>query len=67
MSAAHGADIRTAARRFAVALTACLAVGGGAALVAAPDSALAPVSQNAGGQEDNGWPVPPPSPAPSID
>ncbi|MEU9699990.1 hypothetical protein [Streptomyces sp. NPDC047981] len=67
MSAARIADIRKTVRQFAVAIVACTAVAGGAALVAAPDD-TAPVGPRmvADGQ-DNGWPVPPPSPAPIVD
>ncbi|MEU3400351.1 hypothetical protein [Streptomyces filamentosus] len=74
MNARPNAGLRTTARQFALALTACLAVGGGAALVVAPQAASAPSHTVAGvagdplptptmtTTEDNGWNGPTPAP-----
>ncbi|MBT2443643.1 hypothetical protein J7E93_26815 [Streptomyces sp. ISL-36] len=60
MSAVRIAGVRKTVRQFSVAVVACMAVAGGAALVAAPDSASAPVSQQAGAEND--WPKASPTP-----
>ncbi|MEU9866020.1 hypothetical protein AB0D99_34655 [Streptomyces sp. NPDC047971] len=61
MSAARIPAVRTLVRQFAIAMVACTAVAGGAALAAAPDAAPAATSQQAGAEND--WPkAPTPSP-----
>ncbi|MEU6880758.1 hypothetical protein [Streptomyces sp. NPDC046712] len=60
MSAVRVSGIRRTVRQFAVAFAACMAVAGGAALVAAPDTAPASTSQQAGAE--NEWPKASPSP-----
>ncbi|MFJ3585953.1 hypothetical protein ACIPPS_27520 [Streptomyces sp. NPDC090127] len=67
MSAARIPGIRKTVRQFAVAIAACTAVAGGAALVAAPDDTAPTAPSAVADGQDNGWPVPPPSPAPTVD
>ncbi|MEU9995791.1 hypothetical protein [Streptomyces sp. NPDC050848] len=67
MSAVRIAGIRKTVRQFAVAIAACTAVAGGAALVAAPDDTATVRPGTVADGQDNGWPVPPPSPAPIVD
>lgn len=64
MSVAQNSGIRKTARQFSVALVACLAVAGGAALVAAPEHAPAGQRQQAGADDD--WPFPAPTTAAPI-
>ncbi|MFD7321974.1 hypothetical protein ACFV9D_12980 [Streptomyces sp. NPDC059875] len=60
MSAVRIPAVRKTVRQFAVAMVACMAVAGGAALVAAPDATSASTSRQAGA--DNDWPNVSPSP-----
>lgn len=60
MSAVRSAGIRKTVRQFAVAMTACMAVAGGAALVSAPDAGPAATSKQAGAEND--WPKASPTP-----
>ncbi|WP_338494619.1 hypothetical protein [Streptomyces sp. SJL17-4] len=53
MSAEQNSGIRMAVRQFALALVACLAVGGGAALATTADAA--PAGQQQAGPTDD-WP-----------
>ncbi|MFI8963915.1 hypothetical protein ACIGO8_17580 [Streptomyces sp. NPDC053493] len=63
MSVEQNSGIRKAVRRFAVALVACLAVAGGAALATSPDPA--PAGQQRAGATDD-WPHPVGTPAPVV-
>ncbi|MET9436102.1 hypothetical protein [Streptomyces sp. NPDC006551] len=61
MSAVRISGIRKTVRQFALAAVACMAVAGGAALVAAPDTTSASVPQQASGA-DVDWPNATPTP-----
>ncbi|MEU6978673.1 MULTISPECIES: hypothetical protein [unclassified Streptomyces] len=61
MFAQQNAGVRKTVRQFALALVACMAVAGGAALATADDSA-AVQQQHAG--VTNEWPFATPTPAP---
>ncbi|MFI8826839.1 hypothetical protein [Streptomyces sp. NPDC053431] len=65
MSAEQNSGIRRTVGRFAVALAACLAVAGGAAVAAAPDTAPAGEQQQRAGATDD-WPYPAPTTAPPV-
>ncbi|WP_329117743.1 hypothetical protein [Streptomyces sp. NBC_01353] len=61
MSAVRIPAVRKTVRQFVVAMAACTAVAGGAALAAAPDATSVSTSQQAGAEND--WPkAPSPSP-----
>ncbi|MFE5487403.1 hypothetical protein [Streptomyces sp. NPDC056527] len=61
MSAVRIPAVRKIVRQFAIAMVACTAVAGGAALAAAPETTPASISQQAGAEND--WPkAPTPSP-----
>jgi invasion protein IalB len=62
MSAQSVTGARKTVRQFALAMVACLAVAGGAAVVAAQDSAPAGQQPSVAGDE---WPAPTKSPAPT--
>ncbi|MGW0464563.1 hypothetical protein ACWDX6_04690 [Streptomyces sp. NPDC003027] len=62
MSAVRISGVRRTVRQFALAAVACIAVAGGAVLVAAPGTTSASVPQQASGAEVD-WPnTPSPSP-----
>ncbi|MFC9794374.1 hypothetical protein [Streptomyces sp. NPDC057695] len=63
MSAEQNSGIRRTVRQFALALVACLAVAGGAATVAAVDSA--PAGQQQAGPTDD-WPHAVPTTKPPV-
>ncbi|MEV7275545.1 hypothetical protein [Streptomyces sp. NPDC093111] len=62
MSAQQNTGVRKTVRQFTLALVACLAVAGGAAVATAEDGAAAP-QQNAG--VTNEWPFVDPTPTPT--
>jgi hypothetical protein len=64
MSAEQNSGIRRAVRQLALALVACLAVAGGAAVAAAPDKEPAKLEQHAGTAVD--WPGPAPTASPTT-
>ncbi|MEV5968388.1 hypothetical protein [Streptomyces sp. NPDC051921] len=64
MSAEQNSGIRRTVGQFAVALVACMAIAGGAAVVAAPDAAPTGQQQRAGANDD--WPFPAPTTAPPV-
>ncbi|MFI8518707.1 hypothetical protein ACIGEZ_12910 [Streptomyces sp. NPDC085481] len=64
MTAEQNSGMRKTVRQFTLALVACLAVAGGAALAAAPDAA--PAGQQQAGANDD-WPHATGTPAPPVD
>ncbi|MFC8505129.1 hypothetical protein ACFU3J_00285 [Streptomyces sp. NPDC057411] len=60
MSAEQNTGVRRTVRQLALALVACMAVAGGAALAAADDSGAVPAEQHAG--VSNEWPYSSPTP-----
>ncbi|MFJ5834578.1 hypothetical protein [Streptomyces sp. NPDC093089] len=65
MSAAQNTRLTKAVRQLLVAMVACTAVAGGAALAVSPEGAPVVPQTVAGVADDNGWPVAPPQPTPS--